>query len=63
MGACITALDNMLKLSSTENALEVDFDINHEMKVMIGTHVKWVGDGTCSKGSRAIETMSEIADC
>ena len=34
MGACITALDNMLKLSSTENALKIDLDINHEMKVI-----------------------------
>jgi hypothetical protein len=33
MGACITALDNMLKLSSSENALKVDFDLNHEMQV------------------------------
>ena len=33
MGACITALDNMLKLSSSENALKVDLDYNHEMKV------------------------------
>ena len=33
MGACMTALDNMLKLSSTENALKVDLDYNHEMQV------------------------------
>ena len=33
MGACITALDSMLKLSSSENALKVDLDYNHEMQV------------------------------
>ena len=32
MGACITALDCMLKLSSSENALKVDLDYNHEMQ-------------------------------
>ena len=33
MGACITALDCMLKLSSSENALKVDLEYNHEMQV------------------------------
>jgi len=33
MGACITALDSMLKLSSSENALKVDLDYNDEMQV------------------------------
>ena len=33
MGACVTALDNMLKLTSSEAALGVDFDYNHEMQV------------------------------
>ncbi|KAL1510690.1 hypothetical protein AB1Y20_006985 [Prymnesium parvum] len=33
MGAMITALDNMLKLSSSETALKVDLDYNHEMQV------------------------------
>ena len=33
MGACMSALDNMLKLSSTENALKIDLDYNHEMQV------------------------------
>jgi MFS superfamily sulfate permease-like transporter len=29
----IIALDNMLKLASTESSLAIDFDYNHEMKV------------------------------
>jgi hypothetical protein len=33
MGACVTTLDNMLKLTSSEAALGVDFDYNHEMTV------------------------------
>ena len=35
MGACITALDSMLKLSSSENALKIDLDYNHEMQVLL----------------------------
>ena len=31
--AAVTALDNMLKLSSSENALKIDLDYNHEMQV------------------------------
>ena len=29
----IVSLDNMLKLASTESALQIDFDYNHEMRV------------------------------
>lgn len=32
MGACMTSLDNMLKLTSSEKALGVDLDYNSEMK-------------------------------
>ena len=33
MGSCMTSLDNMLKLTSTEKALGIDMDYNHEMKL------------------------------
>lgn len=33
MGSCMTSLDSMLKLTSSEKALGVDLDYNHEMKL------------------------------
>jgi len=33
MGSVMTVLDNMLKLTSSENALAVDLDYNHEMQL------------------------------
>ena len=33
MGSVMTSLDNMLKLTSSEKALSIDFDYNHEMKL------------------------------
>ena len=33
MGSCITLLDNVLKLASSEAALGVEFELDHEMKV------------------------------
>ena len=33
MGAVMTSLDNMLKLTSSEKALGIDLDYNHEMKL------------------------------
>lgn len=33
MGATMTSLDNMLKLTSSEKALGIDLDYNHEMKL------------------------------
>lgn len=33
MGSCMTSLDSMLKLTSSEKALGIDLDYNHEMKL------------------------------
>lgn len=33
MGSFMTSLDSMLKLTSSEKALSIDFDYNHEMKL------------------------------
>jgi hypothetical protein len=33
MGSCMTALDNMLKLTSSEKALSIDLNYNDEMKL------------------------------
>lgn len=33
MGACMSSLDSMLKLTSSEKALSIDFNYNHEMKL------------------------------
>lgn len=59
MGAVMTSLDNMLKLTSSEKALGVDLDYNHEMKLGgKGTMLSSILAGTPVYGQTKFNVMN-----